>query len=348
MGHEATSVVDRGEADAVVAAATAGDESAFAELVLRHRRELHVHCYRMLASYDEAEDMVQETFLRAWRRRSTFDGSSLFRAWLYRIATNACLDHLRRTSRQRTEVRSPAELPWLQPYPDRLLDEIAPSADQPDAAAVARETVELAYLVAVQELPPRQRAVLLARDVVGLSAAEAAEMLGITVASANSALQRARAALAARLPDRRDGLSTTDLTPQDRVVLGKFIDAHERNDTAASLALARSDIRITMPPYPMVFEGIDVIAPFLQRAFSVDLEGDWRLVPTRANRMPTAASYLRRWDDTDFRAFKLDVIRVVDGRVAEITTFGPDMFPVFGLPPTLPAGDRSAALTAGR
>jgi RNA polymerase sigma-70 factor (TIGR02960 family) len=325
----------RADADAVVAAAIAGDESAFADVVHRHRRELHVHCYRMLANYDEAEDMVQETFLRAWRRRATFDGSSQFRAWLYRIATNACLDHLRRASRQKTETGSPAEMPWLQPYPDRLLDEIAPPADQPDAAAVARETVELAYLVAIQELPPRQRAVLLARDVLGLSAAETADMMDVSVASANSALQRARAALADRLPERRDDMAIGDLTAEDKVVLARFIDAHERNDAAASVALARSDIRITMPPNPMVVEGVDGVAPLLERAFGVDREGDWRLVPTRANRLPAAASYLRRWGDTGFRAFKLDVIRVVDGGIAEITTFGPDLFPVFGLPPTL-------------
>ena len=327
---------DRGEADAVVAAATAGDEGAFAELVQRHRRELHVHCYRMLGSFDEAEDMVQETFLRAWRRRSTFDGSSLFRAWLYRIATNACLDALRRTARRVEETSTFAEIPWLQPYPDRLLDEVT-SVAEPDAMVVARETVELAFLAAMQILPPQQRAVLLARDVLGLSANETADMLETTVPAANSALQRARATMQARLPERRLDWATTDLTAEDKAVLAKFIDAHERHDAAASIAIARSDIRITMPPHPMVFEGIDVVAPFIERAFGVDEVGDWRLVPTRANRMPAAASYLRAWGETEFRAFKLDVLRVEDGAVAEITTFGIDLFPAFGLPATLPA-----------
>ena len=326
---------DRGEVDAVVAAATAGDEGAFAELVQRHRRELHVHCYRMLGSFDEAEDMVQETFLRAWRRRSTFDGSSLFRAWLYRIATNACLDALRRTARRVEETSTFAEIPWLQPYPDRLLDELT-AGDAPDATVVARETVELAFLAAMLILPPQQRAVLLARDVLGLSASETADMLDTTVAAANSALQRARATMQARLPDHRLDWATTDLTAEDKAVLAKFIDAHERHDAAASIALARSDIRITMPPHPMVFEGIDVVGPFIERAFGVDEVGDWRLVPTRANRMPTAASYLRAWGEAEFRAFKLDVLRVEDGAVAEITTFGADLFPAFGLPPTLP------------
>jgi len=320
----------------VVAAAIAGDEEAFARLVQRHRRELHVHCYRMLGSFDEAEDIVQETFLRAWRRRATFDGSSLFRAWLYRIATNACLDALRRAKRRPTEVESFAEMPWLQPYPDRLLDEIAPSAGEPDAAVVARETVELAFLAAMQVLPSQQRAVLLARDVLGLPADEVARMLDTTVAAANSALQRARATLAKRLPERRLDWSTTDLTGEDKVLLARFIDAHERHDAAASVALARSDIRITMPPHPMVIEGVDVLAPFLERAFGPDEVGDWRLVPTRANRMPTAASYLRPWGEPEFRAFKLDVLRVEDGAIAEITTFGPELFSQFGLPLTLP------------
>ncbi len=326
---------DRGEADAVVAAALAGDEGAFAELVQRHRRELHVHCYRMLGSFDEAEDMVQETFLRAWRRRSTFDGSSLFRAWLYRIATNACLDALRRTARRVEETSTFAEIPWLQPYPDRLLDEVT-SAGEPDAIVVARETVELAFLAAMQILPPQQRAVLLARDVLGLSANETADMLETTVPAANSALQRARATMQARLPEHRLDWATTELTADDKVVLAKFIDAHERHDAAASIALARSDIRITMPPEPMVFEGIDVVGPFIERAFGVDEVGDWRLVPIRANRMPAAASYLRAWGETEFRGFKIDVLRVVDGAVAEITTFGTDLFPAFGLPATLP------------
>jgi RNA polymerase sigma-70 factor (ECF subfamily) len=329
--------------DAVVAAATAGDEAAFAELVQRHRRELHVHCYRMLGSFAEAEDMVQETFLRAWRRRSTFDGSSLFRAWLYRIATNACLDALRRRSRQVPEDATFAEVPWLQPYPDRLLDEIEAPADQPDAVVVARETVELAFLAAMQVLPPGQRAVLLARDVVGLTANETAAMLDTSVAAANSALQRARAALQARMPGHRLDWSTTDLTAEERTVLARFIDAHERNDAEAAIALARHDMRITMPPAPMVFEGIDVIVPFIERALGADSAGEWRLVPTRANRMPTAASYLRAWGDTEFRAFKFDVLRVVDGGIAEITTFGAELFPAFGLPAVLaveePPGD---------
>ena len=178
------------------------DDSAFAALAERHRRELHVHCYRMLASFDEAEDAVQETFLRAWRNRAGFEGD-LFRAWLYRIATNVCLDLLRQRSRRVPALHSFAEVPWLQPYPDRLLDEAAPSEEQPDAVVVERETIELAFLAALQVLPPRQRAALIVRDVLGWPASEAASLLETSVAAANSALQRARATMQQHLPARR-------------------------------------------------------------------------------------------------------------------------------------------------
>jgi RNA polymerase sigma-70 factor (ECF subfamily) len=328
-----------------LAAARRGDQGAFAELVERHRRELHVHCYRMLGSFDEAEDMVQETFLRAWRALDKFaeagrdgrdggdSGAGNFRAWLYRIATNACLDSLRKSRRQVPSLGSVADVPWLQPYPDRLLDEIGP--DEPDSVVVARETIELAFVAALQLLPPRQRAVLIARDVLGWSANETAELLDMTVAAANSALQRGRATLADRLPDRRDDWSATALSADERDLLDRFIDAHERQDVAASAALLRDDTRITMPPAPIVFEGREAIIGSLTTAFGVESDGDWRLVPTVANRLPAAASYLRRHGDIEFRAFKLDVLRIVDGGIAEITTFGYALFPFFGLPPVL-------------
>ena len=321
--------------DELVAAAIAGEESAFAALTERHRRELHVHCYRMLASFDDAEDAVQETFLRAWRGRDSFDGSSLFRAWLYRIATNVCLDMLRRSSRRGTTMHSFAEVPWLQPYPDRLLDEVAPSDDQPDAVVVERETIELAFLAAMQVLPPRQRAALIVRDVLGWPASETASLLETSVAAANSALQRARATMQEYLPARRAEWSAGEPSAEERALLERFIDAHERCDAAAAVAIAAQDLRITMPPNPFFFEGLETIAPLLERAFGEDRDGDWRLVPTQANRMPTAASYLRRPGDSEFRAFKFDVLRIEDGVIAEITTFGPALFPVFGLPSTL-------------
>ena len=311
--------------------AIAGEEPAFAELTERHRRELHVHCYRMLASFEEAEDAVQETLLRAWRSRDSFEGS-LLRAWLYKIATNVCLDMLRRSSRRLATVHNFSEVPWLQPYPDALLDEVAPSDDQPDAVIVERETIELAFLAAMQVLPPRQRAALIARDVLGWPAIETASLLETSVAAANSALQRARATMQEHLPARRSEWTAGEPTDEERALLEQFIDAHQRGDAALAVSIASQDLRITMPPAPYLFEGLETIAPLLARALR---EGEWRLVPTLANRMPTAASYLRQDGDTQFRAFKFDVLRIENGLIAEITTFGPALFPAFGLPPTL-------------
>ena len=318
------------------ASAFAGDESVFVEASQRHRRELHVHCYRMLASFDEAEDAVQETLLRAWRSRDTFEHGTLLRAWLYRIATNVCLDIIRRRSRQVARLESFAEIPWLQPYPDRLLDEVAPSDDEPDAVIVERETIELAFLAALQVLPPRQRAALVARDVLGWPAVETASLLETSVAAANSAVQRARATMQNHLPARRAEWMSGEPSAEERDLLARFIDAHERCDAAAAVAIASEDLRISMPPDMMVFDGLEVITPFLERAFAPETrDGEWRLVATRANRMPTAASYLRRPGDSEFRAFKFDVLRAEGGVIAEITTFGAGLFPAFGLPATL-------------
>src|SRR2546429_4452618 len=209
------------------------DDATFAARAEPHRRELHVHSYRMLGSFDEAEDAVQETFLRAWRSRDSFDGSSLFRAWLYRIATNVCLDMLRRNSRRLTTLHSCAEVPWLQPYPDRLLDEVAPRDDQPDAVVVERETIELVFLAALQVLPPRQRAAFIVRDVLGWPASETASLLETSVAAANSALQRARATMQEHLPARRAEWSAGEPSAEERALLARVIDAPERCDAAA-------------------------------------------------------------------------------------------------------------------
>jgi RNA polymerase sigma-70 factor (TIGR02960 family) len=319
----------------LVAVAIAGDEPAFAALAERYRRELHVHCYRMLGSLDDAEDAVQEVFLRAWRGREGFAGSGLFRAWLYRIASNVCLDMIRRSSHQATVLRSFAEVPWLQPYPDRLLAEAAAPAGQPDTAAIERETIELAFVAALQVLPPRQRATLIARDVLGWPASQTADLLEMSVAAANSALQRARATMRAHLPARRGEWSAGQLSTTERELLDQFIDAHERCDAAAAVAIAARDIRITMPPHSLCYDGVDAIAPLLDRALGPDREGDWRLAPTGANRMPAAAAYLRRPGDSEFRAFKIDVLRVEGGLIKEVTTFGAALFPAFGLPPTI-------------
>lgn len=311
------------------------DERSFDELARRHRRELHVHCYRMLASFDEAEDAVQDTFLRAWRARDTFDGSTLVRAWLYRIATNVCLDQLRQRGRRPTAASSYAEVSWLQPYPDRLLDEAAPADDEPDAVVVRRETVELAFLAALQVLPHRQRAALVVRDVLGWSAAETAALLDTSVAATNSALQRARVTMQDRLPARRGEWASAAASADERELLEAFMRNHESGDIEAAAALAARDIRVTMPPAPYCFDGIDAMHELLERAFGPERDGDWRLVPTSANRMPTAASYLRRPGDPVYRAFKLDVLRVADAKIAEITTFGHALFPQFGLPDVL-------------
>jgi RNA polymerase sigma-70 factor (TIGR02960 family) len=318
----------------MAAAAGTPTESDLEAATQRHRRELHVHCYRMLASYDDAEDAVQETFLRAWRSRATFDGQHL-RAWLYRIATNVCLDLIQARKRYAPDMSSFAEVGWLTPYPDRLLDELPSDDDQPDAVAVARETIELAFLAALQVLPPRQRAALLAREVLGLPAVETAALLDTSVAAANSALQRARATMAEHLPSHRNDWSAAPPNAAERDLLDRFIDAHQRCDAAAAISVAATDLRVTMPPAPMCFDGLEGFAPLLERAFGPERDGDWRLLPTSANRMPAAASYLRRPGDTEFRAFKLDVLRVEGAKIAEITTFGYAMFELFGLPSIL-------------
>ncbi|MFC0113878.1 RNA polymerase subunit sigma-70 [Kibdelosporangium aridum] len=306
-------------------------EAAFEQ----HRRELHVHCYRMLASFDEAEDAVQETFLRAWKGRQTFDGSAQFRAWLYKIATNTCLDMIRRRSRQVPVLESFAEVPWLQPYPDALLNEMAPPQDEPDSVAVDRETIELMFVAAMQLLPARQRAAFIARDVLDWSAKETAALLDTSVAAANSALQRARVTMQENLSRERAEWSMAELSDEERDLLAKFIDAHERLDAEAAVAISAKDIRVTMPPLPARFDGIDMVSTLIARAFGPERDGDWRLLPTCANRMPTAASYLRRPGDTVFRAFKLDVLRVQEDVIVEITTFGSSLFKHFGLPETL-------------
>ena len=323
------------EVDLTVAAAIAGDESAFAAVTGRHRRELHVHCYRMLASFDDAEDAVQETFLRGWRSRDRLDEAANFRAWLYRIATNVCLDAIRRRTRARSATPSPAEVPWLEPYPDRLLDEVVAGSDGPEDVSVDRETIELVFLVALQALPARQRATLIARDVLGWSARETADLMATSVPAANSALQRARATMQDQLPARRNAWTAPPAVEAERALLDRFIDAHERCDAAAAIAVAAEEILITMPPNPVRFEGIAAVADLLARSFGPEREGDWRLVPTRANRLPAAASYLRRPGDSTFRAFKIDVLRVDGDVIGEITTFGSSRFPAFALPATL-------------
>ncbi|MEU0286028.1 RNA polymerase subunit sigma-70 [Streptomyces sp. NPDC006147] len=307
-------------------------ETAFSRMAERHRRELQVHCYRMLGSFEDAEDTVQETFLRAWRRRETFEGRSTFRAWLYRIATNACLDLL---AKCRPEPATGGEVLWLQPYPDRLLDELpAGDGDEPESAAVARETIELAYVVAVQHLAPRPRAVLLLRDVLGWPAKDVARLLGDSVNSVNSALQRARAGMREHLPAERRDWSGGGQDAGTRELVRRYTDAVVATDVDGIAALLRDDVRCSMPPTPGLHVGRDaVVADWVESGFQ-DLEG-LRAVVTSVNRQPAVAFYLRRERTGAHLPLTVDVLRVVGGAVAEIVTFHDDRFPSLGLPEAL-------------
>ena len=322
-------------------------EPDFDQQLERHRRELHVHCYRMLGSFSDAEDLVQETFLRAWRSRDRRQPGTNLRAWLYRIATNACTDVIRSRRRQAAAPAGPgtpapampAEVPWLQPYPDVLLDQIPDRGAGPETITVARETIELTFIAAIQSLPPRQRAVVLLCAALGWTAAETAATLETTPAAVNSALQRARAVLRERLPRDRSDWTARPLTAQEQEILRQFIEVHERGDAAAAKAMMCADIVATMPPSPAVYRGRPAMQELLDVAFGPNGMGEWRLLPTAANRLPAAASYLRRPGDTLFRAFKLDVLRVRGDQVAETTTFGHSLFGAFGLPEVLPGND---------
>lgn len=298
-----------------------------------HRRELHVHCYRMLGSFDDAEEVLQEALLRAWTHRDAYEPGTNARAWLYRIATNACLDQLRQRSRRPEQVRSFAEVLWLQPYPDRLLDQVAPSADEPEAVAVRRETIELAFVAAMQALPAQQRAVVVMRDAIGWSAAETAAVLETSVPAVNSALQRARATLQRSPRSPETTPPRTALSSEERDLLDRYIALSEHPDVDRMAELVRDDIRVTMPPQPVCFDGWATLAPLHVSAAE---HGDWRLLPTAANRLPAAACYLRPPGASSFDAFKIDVLRVDDGLIAEITSFGPELFPAFELPAQLP------------
>ena len=287
----------------------------------------------MTASFEEAEDLVQETLLRAWRGRDSFEGRSALRPWLYRIATNVALDALRRRPRK---TGTGVEVPWLQPYPDEQLDQVATDEEEPGAAVLARETIELMFIVAIQHLPPRQRAVVLLRDVLGWSAAQTADALEQSVAAVNSALQRARATLREHLPERRSDWAPGEPTAEDRRLLERYMDAHDRADAAAIAELLGDEMRFTMPPQARVVEGRDAFLRFMEvEAFGARSPGRFKLVPTRANGRPAAANYVRRRGDDAFRAMSLDVLRIQRGRLVEITTFEPRTFRAFGLPPVL-------------
>ncbi|WP_246264269.1 RNA polymerase subunit sigma-70 [Acrocarpospora pleiomorpha] len=317
-----------------------GDEPDFDDLTRRYRRELHVHCYRMLGSYDEAEDHVQEVFLRAWRSRENFQGRSSARTWLYRIATNACLDTLRRDARRAAGAPSGTEpsvaaMPWLQPYPDALLAELATDQPDPEATAVSRETISLAFLAAIQLLPPRQRAVLILRDLLTWPAAEVAALIDTTVPAVNSALQRAHATLHHRWPrGRLDWSPATEPDAEQSRLLQRYIAAHEQADPEALIAVLHEDVRLTISPAIGQWIGREQVARALRDGMTT--LGRWRLLPTTANGQPTLAGYLRRPTDEAYHPFVLSVLHIEYGRLTDITAFEqPSMFPAFGLPTSL-------------
>jgi RNA polymerase sigma-70 factor (ECF subfamily) len=335
--------------EAALEAVRTDDQDSFAEVVERYRRPLQVHCYRMLGSFEDAEDLVQETMLRAWRARAGFEGRSSFRTWLYRIATNACLNALGRGTRRVVApegvpaanesgpaATSPPERAWLQPYPDDLLEPAAPAETEPDAMLVSKETIELVYLTALQHLRPRQRAVLVVRDALGWSARDAADLLDITVTAANSILQRARSTMRAHLPPRRLDWKPQPGSDDDRAVLRRFMEAFEQADVAALGAILREDARLTMPPAPLWFRGRPAMLAHYAFLLAPDFPGDFRVLPTAANRQPAMAAYLRTRGDSEFRLSGLNVLRVEGGRIAEITAFGADLCHGFDLPRTLP------------
>ncbi|MBI1757755.1 MAG: RNA polymerase subunit sigma-70 [Actinobacteria bacterium] len=315
------------EPDARVLADASGDREAFHAVVGPHLRAIHLHCYRMLGSYHDAEEASQEVLLRAWRSLPGFEGRAPLRHWLYRIATTTCLKVLARRARQATSV---ADLTELEPYPDRLLDELAPGQD-PAAEVQRRESVALAFVVALQLLPATQRAVLILRDVLTFSATEVAEVLGSSVAAVNSALQRARATL-------RTGDACQPPRPLEAVeqhLVSQFMDAWHRCDIPALSALLREDVILRMPPEPVEFHGRIAVADFFA---TVPADGHLDRLPLRvtaANGQPALAAY-DTVSDGPAAAYGLMVLTITDGAIAAITGFrDPALFHAFGLPATL-------------
>ncbi len=331
-----------------LARARAGDGEAFRELTDPYRRELQLHCYRMLGSVQDAEDMLQETLLAAWHGLDRFEERASVRAWLYRIATNRCLNALRDAGRRprpplltsqpgfmAPEPTRRTEPLWLEPYPDALLDDMPDISPGPEARYESRESLALAFMAGLQHLPPRQRAVLVLRDVLGFRAAEAAAMLDSSEASVNSALQRARVALDERLPGRDRDRAPLPRSPRERELIGRFVDAFESADIERLVALLTDDAWLTMPPEPLEYQGHAAIARFI-------LDRSWwgiqqaRLVPTRANGQPAFGYYLRDPRAPIAHAHGLVVLTIAGDQISAITRFGDNsLFPQFGLPRTL-------------
>ena len=317
-----------------LARAQRGDESAFAQLTDPYRRELQLHCYRILGSLQDAEDLLQETLLAAWRGLEQFEGRSSLRAWLYTIATNRCLNALRDRDRRPQLVHAAqnySEVSWLEPYPDRLLEGIVDAAPGPDARYEAKEAVALAFVSGLQHLVPRQRAVLVLRDVLGFHADEVAEMLAISSASVTSALQRARGALEARVPVRRERLRLPDT---DRELVVRFAEAFERDDIDSVIALLTENAVVSMPPQPEWHAGRADVERFLRERHVARGGRPWRFVESAANGQPAYAYYLLldgRWERSG-----LFVLGVGDGGIESVTRFHDDgLLARFDLPETL-------------
>ena len=309
------------------------DAGEFADLTEPFRRELLAHCYRMLGSVDDAEDVVQETYLRAWRSYGGFEGRSSLRTWLYQIATNACLNAREHRARRAlpSGLGGPGEdrdmePQWLQPIPDAL---VTGEADDPAAIAVERDSLRLALIASFQYLPPRQRAVLLLREVLAFPADDVARMLGTTTVAVKSALQRARARLSDVAPADRQIAEPSE--PAARALLKAYIAAFETADAAALERLLRRDAMLELPPSSAWFAGGEAIATAVA---GLGYPGEWRMVPTAANGQPAAAAY-RRGPDGAYRAYGIVVLTVSTTGIARIVVFGdPGLFGRFGLPPT--------------
>ncbi len=324
--------------------ARAGDEKAFGELVDPYRRELQLHCYRMLGSIQDAEDLLQETLLAAWRGLDRFEGRASLRAWLYRIATNRCLNAFRDRKRRPQEVSSMVEPPeptriaeptWLEPYPDALLEGIEDAAAGPAARYETRESVGLAFVAALQHLPPRQRAALVLRDALGFDTTETATMLDTSEGSVKGALQRARATLDERHPQGVLERAPLPDSAHERELVGHFAAAVERGDTDGIVSLLTDDAWLTMPPEPYEYQGAEAIARFLEDR-ATRRGAHFRLMPTRANGQPAFGCYLPDPHAPIARAYGMMVLAVAEDRVSAITWFGErSLFSRFGLPRAL-------------
>ncbi len=325
-----------------LARARAGDEHAFRELTDPYRRELQLHIYRIAGATNDAEDLLQDTLLAAWRGLEQFQERASVRAWLYRIATNRSLDALRAT-RRRPEDQRATQMPeptrwsepvWLQPYPDVLLEGIPDNTPGPEARYETKEAITLAFIVGLQHLPPKQRAVLVLRDVLGFRAGEVAEMLATSEASINSLVRRARAAFESRLPATERDRAPLPNSKIERDIARRFADAVEAGDIDRMIALLTDDAWLTMPPLPHMYQGDIAIGAFLRGA-EQRRGAPLRLVPTRANGQPAFAAYLAREPDRVARPFALFVITLEGQRISAITWFADTgVFPQFGLPLT--------------